>query len=143
MLSVWLFCTDGDNIETAGARRGHLSSYLPIPPAHNNSDIYLQMCIWDDNGIILITAHVTEVIYTTDEIYRALGFSVLLNVNCILTYWINASNYDSNFLQTRRGFKLASTITVLSQTKKKKKTGTRVASKPIFWVISSYFWWKS
>ena len=64
--------------ETAGARRGHLSSYLPITPAHNNSDIYLQMCIWDDNGIILITAHVTEVIYRTDEIYLTLGFSVLL-----------------------------------------------------------------
>ena len=72
--------------ETAGARRGHLSSYLQIPPTHHSSDIYLQMCISDETGIILITAHVTEVIYTTDEIYPTLGFSVLLNVNCILTY---------------------------------------------------------
>ena len=33
----------------------HVYSTLPLPPAHKHSDIYLQLCMWDDYHLFLIT----------------------------------------------------------------------------------------
>ena len=32
----------------------HLLFTLPLPPAHEHSDIYLQLCMWDDYHVFLI-----------------------------------------------------------------------------------------
>ena len=39
---------------TAGEGRGPSFSTLPLPPAHEHSDICLQLCTWDDFHIFLI-----------------------------------------------------------------------------------------
>ena len=41
---------------TAREGRGETIFYstLPLPPAHEHSDIYLQLCMWDDYHIFLI-----------------------------------------------------------------------------------------
>ena len=39
---------------TAGEARGSSYSTLPLPPAHKHSDIYLQLCTWDDYHIFFI-----------------------------------------------------------------------------------------
>ena len=94
-------------------------SPLPIPPAQEQSDSFLQICIWDGNCIIALAVHVTDVITrpSLDETYTTLWFSTWLNVSCILTYRVDAWYYCSNFLQTSGKFKLALTVTVLSQNK--------------------------
>ena len=44
-----------------GEGRGgeHLYSSLPIPPVHEHSDIYLQLCMWDDYHVFSIASLVT------------------------------------------------------------------------------------
>ena len=73
-------------------------SLLAIPPPHDNSDIYLQVYIWDHNHVFFFTAPVI-IRLLVDEAYPALRISVWLNVNC------NRS-CCSNFLQRRGVFKL-------------------------------------
>ena len=43
---------------TAREGRGHLRSSLPIPPSREQSDIYLQLWIWNDQLVFLIVLHV-------------------------------------------------------------------------------------
>ena len=40
--------------KTAGKVRSIFYSTIPLPPSHEHSDIYLQLCIWDDYHIFLI-----------------------------------------------------------------------------------------
>ena len=54
---------------TAGEGRGPSYSTLPLPPAHEHSDTYLQLCIWDDYHIFLIATLVFTRLLL-DEIYR-------------------------------------------------------------------------
>ena len=44
-------------------------AYLPLPPAHEHSGIYLQLCTWDDYHIFLIATLVFTRLLL-DEIYR-------------------------------------------------------------------------
>ena len=54
---------------TAGEGGDHLYSSLPIPIAHDNSDIYLQLCMWGDHHVFLIASFlVTRLLL--DEIYH-------------------------------------------------------------------------
>ena len=54
---------------TAGKGRGPSYSTLPLPPAHEHSDIYLQLCTWDDYHIFLIATLVFTRLLL-DEIYH-------------------------------------------------------------------------
>ena len=46
--------TDTDISHDSGGRQGTIFySTLPLPPAHKHSDIYLQLCMWDDYHIFL------------------------------------------------------------------------------------------
>ena len=56
---------------TAGEGRRPSYSTLPLPPTHENSDIYLQLYMWDDYHIFLIA--------TLDEIYHLIE---------LLFYWL-------------------------------------------------------
>ena len=40
-----------------GKGRGYLYSSLPHSSTHKHSDIYLQLCIWDDYSVFSITVH--------------------------------------------------------------------------------------
>ena len=55
--------TDTDNSQDSRRREGTIFySTLPLPPAHEHSDIYLQLCTWDDYHILF---HCTACIYQT------------------------------------------------------------------------------
>ena len=62
--------TDTDNSEGSRGREGTIFySTLPLSPAHEHSDIYLQLCTWDDYYIFLIA----KLVFTRlllDEIYH-------------------------------------------------------------------------
>ena len=84
---------------TAGEGKG--SSFIPLycfqlPLANENSDIYLQLCKWDDNHMFLIAPLVfTRLLF--DEIYHLIKLlSDLLMMwccFCLFTCW-----FDSRFL---------------------------------------------
>ena len=54
---------------TAGEGRRPSYSTLPLPPTHENSDIYLQLYMWDDYHIFLIAPLVFTRLLL-DEIYH-------------------------------------------------------------------------
>ena len=106
---------------TARGERGTIFySTLPLPPAHEHWDIYLQLCMWDDYHVFLIATLVFTRLLL-DEIYHLieLPFDWLIDWwwdICLFTWWI-----DSRFLLWRfdmwetGGFELASTITLALQ----------------------------
>ena len=64
-------------------------STVRLPPAHEHSDIYLQLCMWDDYPIFLI-ALLAFTRLLLDEIYYflELRFNWLCEVSfCLFTWW--------------------------------------------------------
>ena len=62
--------TDTDNSQDSRGREGTIFySTLPLPPPHEHSDIYLQLCMWDDYHIFLIAPLVFTRLLL-DEIYH-------------------------------------------------------------------------
>ena len=53
-LSGFSFTDTGDSQDSRGREGTIFYSTLPLPPAHEHSDIYLQLCMWDDYHIFLI-----------------------------------------------------------------------------------------
>ena len=70
--------TDTDDSQDSRGREGTIFySTLPLPPAHEHRDIYLQLCMWDDYHIILIAT----LIFTRlllDEILRPYRITIWL-----------------------------------------------------------------
>ena len=61
--------TDTDDSQDRRGREGTIFySTLPLPPAHEHSDIYLQLCMWDDYHVFLIATLVFTRLLL-DEIY--------------------------------------------------------------------------
>ena len=59
-LSAFSF-TDADDSQDSRGREGtFFHSTLPLPPAHEHSDIYLQLCMWDDYHVFLIATLVYQ-----------------------------------------------------------------------------------
>ena len=53
--SIRFFFTDTDDSHDSKGREGKIFfSTLPLPPAHEHWDIYLQLCMWDDYHVFLI-----------------------------------------------------------------------------------------
>ena len=62
--------TETDDSQDSRGREGTIFySTLPLPPAHEQSDIYLQLCMWDDYHIFLIAPLVFTRLLL-DEIYH-------------------------------------------------------------------------
>ena len=62
--------TDTDNSQDSRGREGTIFySTLPLPSVHKHSDIYLQLCTWDDYHIFLIAPLVFTRLLL-DEIYH-------------------------------------------------------------------------
>ena len=65
---------DTDNSEgSTGRKETTLYSWLPFPSAHNHSDIYLQLCMWDDYRVFFIASHLITRLFL-DEIYHLWEF---------------------------------------------------------------------
>ena len=79
-------------------------STLPLPPAHEHSDIYLQFCMWDDYHIIFSLAPLVFSIAIAPDCY-SMRFTTLSNNHlidwcdasffCFFTWWL-----DSRFFVT-------------------------------------------
>ena len=101
-LSGFSFTDTNDSHDSRGREETFFYSALPLPSAHKYSDIYLQLCKWDDYHVFLITALVfTRLlldIYRL-EIYRLiqLPFDWLIEDACLLVFiwW-----FDSRFFAT-------------------------------------------
>ena len=53
-LSGFSFTDTDDSQDSRGKEATIFQSTLPLPLAHEHSDIYLQLCMWDDCYIFLI-----------------------------------------------------------------------------------------
>ena len=84
----------------------HLYSTLPLPPAHEHSDIYLQLCMWDDYHIFNRTACIYQAATRWDlPPYRItiwLIDDVMLIFVCLLVYLIQGFCYSYLTLETGR-----------------------------------------
>ena len=67
-----------------GKRRDQLYSILPLSPDHEYSDIYLQLCIWDDYHVFLIASHVVTRLLL-DEIYHHWELTI---DSLLIKYWL-------------------------------------------------------
>ena len=62
--------TDTDDSQDSRGREGPIVySTLPLPPAHEHSDIYLQLCMWGNYHVFLIATLVFTRLLL-DEIYH-------------------------------------------------------------------------
>ena len=53
----FFFTVTSDLEDNKASKEGeHLYSFLPLPPAHEHSGIYLGLCIWDDYLLFLIAS---------------------------------------------------------------------------------------
>ena len=117
--SIRVFFTDTDDSQDSRGREGTIFySTLPLPPAHEHWDIYLQLCMWDDYHIFLITTLVFTRLLL-DEIYYLieLPFEWLIDdamFVCLLDELILGFCYIDLTLETG-GFELTSTITLVLQ----------------------------
>ena len=91
--------TDTDDSQDSRGREGTIFySTLPLPPAHEHSEIYLQLCMWDDYHIFLMAPLVFTRLLL-DEIYHLneLLFDWLIDDVtfdfCLSIFW-----FDSRFL---------------------------------------------
>ena len=72
-LSGFSFTNTEDSQGSRGRERSIFCSTLPLPPAREQSDIYLQLCMWDEYHIFLIAT---------------LVFTRLLLDEILTPYWI-------------------------------------------------------
>ena len=105
-------------------------STLPLPPAHEHWDIYLQLCVWDDYHVFLITTLVFTRL-PLDEIYHLIGLPFEWLIEDAMFVWLLDELmlgfcYTDLTLETG-GFELASTITLVLQANRL----TKCASHPI------------
>ena len=112
---------DTDNSQDSSEREGTtFYSTLPLSPAQEHSDFFLQLCMWDDYHIFLIVPLVFARVLL-DEIYHLIDLpfdwlidDVVLIFVCLLDGLILNFCY-SNLWRETGGHELASTITLVLQ----------------------------
>ena len=91
---LFFFFTGTDDLQDSKVREGTtFYSTLSLPPAHETSDTYLHLCMWDDYHVFLIaTLMFTRLLL--DDIYNLIELPIdwWRNV-CLFTWW-----FDSRFL---------------------------------------------
>ena len=76
--------TDTDNSQDSRGKEGtFFYSTLPLPPAHEHSDIFVQLCTWDVYHIFLIAA-LAFTRLLLDEIYH----HIKLLFDWLMSYWL-------------------------------------------------------
>ena len=117
--SIKVFFTGTDDSQDSKGREGTIFySSIPLPPAHEHWDIYLQLCMWDDYYVFLIATLVfTRLLH--GEIYHLmeLPFKWLIDdamFVSLLDELILGFGYSDLTLEIG-GFELASSITLVLQ----------------------------
>ena len=137
--SFRVFFTDTDDSRDSREREGTIFySTLPLPPAHEHWDTYLQLCMWDEYHVFLIA----KLVFTRlllDEIYHLieLPFEWLIDdamFVCLLDELILGFCYSDLTLETGR-FELVSTITLVLQASRLTKCASHpFANHPNFYL---------
>ena len=86
--SIRVFFHDTDDWRDSRGREGTIFlSTLQLPPAHEHSDIYLQLCMWHGYHIFLIASFVFTRLLL-DEIYHLieLSFDWLCDIRFLFVY---------------------------------------------------------
>ena len=97
--SIRVFTYTDDSQDSRGREETIFYSTLPLPPAHDHWDIYLQLCKWDEYHVFLIATLVFTRLLL-DEIYHLIELPIWVidwwcNI-CLFTWWI-----DTKFLLQR------------------------------------------
>ena len=94
--SIRFFFSDTDESQDSRGRKETIFySTLPFPPAHKHSDIYLQICMWDDYHIFLIAPPgCYSMRFTTLSNYHLIDWWCDVD-SCLFTCW-----FDSRILST-------------------------------------------
>ena len=91
--SIRVFFTDTNDSQDSRGREGTIfNSSLPLPPAHEHWDIYLQLCMWDDYHVFLIAPLVFYQTATRWDLppYRITIWVIDWWCNvCLFTWWID------------------------------------------------------
>ena len=128
--SIRVFFTDTDDSQGSRGREGTIFYLtLPLSPAHEHWDIYLQLCMWDDYYALLIATLVFTRLLL-DEIYHfiKLPFQWLMDdtrLVCLLDELILGFCY-SDLKSETGGFELASAITLVLQAKRLTKYASHI-----------------
>ena len=95
-LSGFSFTNTDDSQDSKGREGTIFYSTLPLPPAHEHWDIYLQFCMWDDYHVFLIATLVFTRLLP-DEVYYLIELPFdWWCIVCLFTSWI-----DTRFLLQR------------------------------------------
>ena len=94
----FLFKNTDDSQDSRGREGTIFYSTLPLPPAHEHSGIYLQLCMWDDYHIFLIA----PLVFTR---LLSMRFTTLSNHHLIdwwynINFWLFTWWFDSSFFVT-------------------------------------------
>ena len=130
-LSGFSFTNTDDSQDSKGREGTIFYSTLPLPPAHEHWDIYLQLCMWDDYHIFLIAPLVFTRLLL-DEIYHLieLPFDWLID-DVMFVCFVSGLILGfccSNLTWVTGGFELASTITLVLQANRLSKCASRPKS---------------
>ena len=113
--------TDTDNSQDSRGREGAIFySTLSLPPAHEHSDIYLQLWTWDGYHMFLIAALVFTMLHCYSMRFTTLSNYYLIDWwcgigFCLLACWIDFRFCYSYLTWQTGGLELASTIIVVLQ----------------------------
>ena len=84
-----------DGLQDSSGREGTMFfSSLPLPPAQKHSEIYLQLCMWDDYDVFLISSLVTT------RPLDSMRFTTLLNYH-LFDWWGNVNFYFRQWFDSR------------------------------------------
>ena len=130
----WRFTDTDDSQGSRGSEGIIFYSTLPLPPAHEQWDIYLQLWMWDDYHVFLIALLVFTSLLINEMYHRIeLPFEWLIHdaiFVCLLDGLIPRFCYSDMTLETG-GFELASTITFVLQVNRLTKCASH--PQPSFW----------
>ena len=126
--SIRVFFTDTNNSQDSRGREGTIfCSTLPLLPAHEHWDIYLQLCMWNDYYVLLIATLVFTRLLL-DEIYHLIELPIDWLSDWLIDWLIDDPMFVSllddylilgfcysNLTWENGGFELASTITLVLQ----------------------------
>ena len=95
-IRVFFFTTPTSHRAAGEERRPFFCSILPLPPAHKHSDIYLELCMWDDYDyhmfLIAALAFTRLLLY---EIYHLIKLPLIdlwCKVSfCLFTWWFGTT----------------------------------------------------
>ena len=69
--------TDIDNLQDSREREGTIFYFtLPLPPTHEHSDVYLQLCMWDDYHIFSIAPLVFTRLLLDENYLKSFGHTL-------------------------------------------------------------------